>query len=145
MTQKYTVRDGLLYYKQRLYITNDTGITAKILSLLHDGPIGDHSVYDKTMHKMRMEFFWLGMKSDLKKYIKECEICQRVKSKNTLPGGLLQPIFLPSKPWINITIDFIEGLPFSKGYNVLWVVVGRFIKYAHFVSLTHPYMTLTLA
>lgn len=42
-------------------------------------------------------------------------------------------------------MDFIEGLPSSKGYNVLWVVVDRFTKYAHFVPLIHPYTALTLA
>lgn len=59
VNQKYTVRDGLLYFKPRLYVANNARIKAKILNLLHNRPIRSHSGYDKTMQRMRMEFFWL--------------------------------------------------------------------------------------
>jgi IS30 family transposase len=36
-------------------------------------------------------------------------------------------------------MDFVEGLPKSKGNDVIMVVVERFNKYAHFMSLNHPY------
>jgi hypothetical protein len=41
--------------------------------------------------------------------------------------------------WHTITLDFIEGLPRSKGSNCILVVVDKLSKYAHFLALTHPY------
>jgi hypothetical protein len=42
-------------------------------------------------------------------------------------------------------MDFIDGLPRSRNYNCIFVVVEKFSKYAHFIPLSHPYTASKVA
>jgi transposase InsO family protein len=47
--------------------------------------------------------------------------------------------------WQSISMDFIDGLPLSKGKNCILVIVDRFSKYSHFVPLAHPFTAQSVA
>lgn len=42
-------------------------------------------------------------------------------------------------------MDFIEGLPKSKGKEVIFVLVDRMTKFAHFIALAHPFTAANVA
>jgi hypothetical protein len=42
-------------------------------------------------------------------------------------------------------MDFIEGLPKVHDKSVILIVVDRFSMYAHFIALSHPYTTTSVA
>ncbi|KAF5462657.1 hypothetical protein F2P56_018645 [Juglans regia] len=79
LPQKYSVREGLFFYKQRLVVADDAAFKQKLLQLVHSSALGGHSGYDKTLHRLRRDFYWEGMKKNVKEYITDCEICQCVK------------------------------------------------------------------
>ena len=88
---------------------------------------------------------WFIGKKVVRQFIRECVVCQTCKYDNSAFPGLLQPLPIPDKIWTNISLDFIEGLPKSRGKDVILVVVDRLSKYAHFIALSHPFTALTIA
>ena len=77
--------------------------------------------------------------------MKECDICHKLKRETCFPVGLLQPLSILEKPWLDVSIDYVEGLPKSHLKSVVFVVVDRLTKYTHFMALSHPYTTVKVA
>ena len=78
-------------------------------------------------------------------FLVECDICQRNKHENVSYPGLLQLLPILEQVWMDISMDFIEGLHKSHGKHVIVVVVDRLSKYAHFMPMSHPYTALDVA
>lgn len=65
------------------------------------------------------------MKQQLISWINQCSACQISKVEHVHILGLLEPLTVPDMAWQHITMDFVEGLPKSKGKDVILVVVDR--------------------
>ncbi|KAL4038036.1 hypothetical protein IC575_001639 [Cucumis melo] len=74
------------------------------------------------------------MKREVADFVSKCFVCQQVRAPRQKPADLLQPLSVPEWKWENVSMDFITGLPRTlRGFIVIWVVVDRLTKLAHFV------------
>lgn len=85
------------------------------------------------------------MEADVHDFVSSCQICQQAKPDRSKLPGLLQTFPVPDRAWKILSLDFIEGLPQSEGFNSILVVVNLFSKYAHFVGLCHPFTAAIIA
>lgn len=141
----YTLNSGILRYKGRIWVGNGNSLQLQIVSAFHDSPQGGHSGFPVTYRRLNSLFKWSGMKQMVKAYVQCCQVCQQAKPERIHPPGLLQPLPIPSEPWEVATMDFLDGLPVSRHYNCLLVVVDKLTKYAHFVPVKHPYTASKIA
>ncbi|RVW93539.1 Transposon Ty3-G Gag-Pol polyprotein [Vitis vinifera] len=85
---------------------------------------------------LRQNYWWSGMKRDIAQFVAQCLVCQQVKAEHQRPAGSLQPLAIPEWKWEHITMDFVIGLPRTLGgNNVIWVIVDRLTKSAHFLPM----------
>lgn len=77
--------------------------------------------------------------------MKQCQVCQASKYDTAAHPGLLQPLPIPEAVWMDISMDFIIGLPKSASMDVIFVVVDRLSKYSYFIPLSHPFTTIQVA
>lgn len=138
----WSFKQGLLFFKDRVYIHPQSPSIPLVMAAIHNQ---GHEGYQKTLHRLTRDFFWKGMKKMVREFIQGCDVCQRHKTANLQPAGLLQPLPVPQQIWADVSLDFIEGLPSSRGKNVILVVIDRFSKYGHFVAISHPYTAISIA
>lgn len=129
----YSIKDGLLFHQDKLYIPEDEPLRTQILQQAHDSTMAGHPGRDKTLSNLKRYFFWPGMATATEKYIRSCDICQRTKIPRRQPYGKLQPLPIPGGPWQSISMDHITQLPSSNGFDAILVIVDRFTKMAHFI------------
>jgi len=97
------------------------------------GSLASHFGEDKTLIMLREHYYRPGMEKDVQDIIRRCSTCQIAKS-HSLPQGLYTPLPVPTLPWVDVSMDFILGLPKTqRNKDSIFVVVDRFSKMAHFI------------
>lgn len=110
-------------------------MVTEIIKEHHDPPMQGHQGIDRTMEKIQRQYYFPQMRKRVNGYISMCDSCNRNKPINHRPYGKMQLPETPKKPWENITVDFIQGLPESKDpitgirYTDAIVIVDRLTKY----------------
>ncbi|KAL5596424.1 uncharacterized protein BROUX77_007108 [Berkeleyomyces rouxiae] len=124
--------DGLLFVNDLLYLPNED-LRVRALKNCHDIMPSGHPGQKNTFELLVREYWWPGMRRDVIRYIRNCEVCQRIKSARHSPYGLLKPLTIPQARWTSVSLDFITGLPVSNSFDMILVVVDRLSKMAHFI------------
>ncbi|KAL1536694.1 hypothetical protein AAHA92_29300 [Salvia divinorum] len=129
---KYYRLDGYLYRENRLCIPS-CSLRELMVKESHLGGLMSHFGALKTFEILNKHFFWPCMRKHVEKFCSQCIECRQAKSKSN-NFGLYTPLPTPRNPWVDISMDFVLGLPWSpKGNDIIFVVVDRFSKMAHFI------------
>lgn len=108
-----------------------------VLSLGHDSIMAGHQGVQRTMAKIMEEFFWPGLQSEVRRYVRSCDICQR-----TFPKGRVGRVPLANMPTIElpfqrVAIDLVGPIkPASaKGNRYVLTLVDVATRYPDAIPL----------
>ena len=127
----------LLRLNGRIYVP--TLMVKELLHSCHDNGTAGHVGTRKTLERLRKQWFWPNMAADVTNHVKNCDTCQRVKARRHKPYGVLASLPIPERPFAEISLDFVTGLPGSRHpftnreHDAVLVVVDRFTKYAQYI------------
>ncbi|KAG3050993.1 hypothetical protein PC121_g18085 [Phytophthora cactorum] len=107
----------------------------RILYEYRDAPTAGHPGRVKTYVLLTRDFNWNHQYKWVRKYVRACEVCQRVKPA-AFSQAPLQSLPTPSECWQSISMDFVFGLPpDSKRRTGIVVFVDRFSKMVHLAAV----------
>ncbi|KAF1316914.1 reverse transcriptase, partial [Globisporangium splendens] len=138
---RYEMRNDVLYYRiddcdeLRAVVPNDSDLRNRVLFEYHDAPFRGHPGREKTYLALSRDFYWSHQYKWVRKYVRACEVCQRVKPA-PVTNAPLRSLPVPTDCWKSVSMDFIFGLPAdsSKKTGIL-VIADRFSKMVHLSSV----------
>ncbi|GJS51351.1 putative reverse transcriptase domain-containing protein [Tanacetum coccineum] len=135
MDKAFEVRpDGTRCIKNRSWLPFFGGLRDLIMHESHKSKYSIHPGSDKMYQDLKKLYWWPNMKAIIAEYVGKCLTCSRVKAECQKPSGLLIQPEIPTWKWERITMDFVTKLPkTSNGHDIIWVIVDRLTKSAHFI------------
>jgi transposase InsO family protein len=141
--------DALLRFKERVYIPMGSNLRTRLLSIHHDDPLAGHFGRSRTLELIKRKYYWPNLDRDVAEYVKDCQVCQGATARRHKPYGELQSLPIPSRPFIELSMDFVTGLPpaFYQGREVdsVLVIVDRFTKWSLFLAVSTTITAAELA
>ena len=135
--QDCSVCEGALYQHEGLWVPANDELILELVQEVHVPPLGGHKGINRTVKLIKRYYYWPSMQKTVDQYIWNCYECKRSKSPKDQKNGLLNPLPIPKQRWLDISMDFITGLPMTKeGKNVILNVMDRLSKERHYLACT---------
>ena len=95
--------------------------------MFHDHKTAGHPGELETYNAVQQQFWWPGLWTFIKNYIKGCGICQQFKIDQNLSHPSFKPVegAISTRPFAHCSMDLITDLPPVDGSDALLVVVDQ--------------------
>lgn len=105
------------------------GLINEVMRECHDLPLTGHGGRDKTLEKVRSQYYWPGMSHDVELYVASCSQCSRNKRavRHARAG---QQSYHAGAVMERVHIDFMGPFPITtSGNKYVLMVVDQFTKW----------------
>lgn len=124
-TRNYKIFEPELYFHNNVLLRGNKIIIPRqlrprVLRAAHEGHPGIVSM----KKRLRTKVSWPGIDTEAEKMVRQCKGCTLVSAPN--PSNPLKRRELPSRPWVDVAVDFMGPLP-SKEY--IFVIIDYYNRY----------------
>jgi len=109
---------------------------SRVLKEFHDNSLGGHQGMVRTYQIISQQYYWKGMRRQIKEYIRKCQTCQKNKTSNRTSKEPMVIITTANRAFEKIFLDIVGPLPRShKGNVFILTMQDDFTKFAWAVSM----------
>ncbi|KAG3141109.1 hypothetical protein PC128_g25044 [Phytophthora cactorum] len=129
----------------RIVVPLNDDLRARIIHEFHDSPSAGHLGRETTFATLSRDFYWPHVYKWVRKWVRSCEACQRVKLAPSRQDPL-RPLPVARGAWDSVSMDFVFGLPRDvQGRTGILVFVDRFSKMVHLTPVAASIATTQTA
>lgn len=118
---------GLVRRHGRIYVPEGGDLRRRVVRERHNSKAAGHPGRYKTLELVSRDFWWPNMGNFIHDYVTGCAVCQSTKNNTHPSKAPVVPIVAKevAQPFEIVSMDFITGLPKSKGFDSIFVVVDQ--------------------
>lgn len=134
--------DKFVYIRTEHYVGDSTqeesawklwipkNLRRKVISRFHISPVAAHGGMYKTVELIRRNFYWPGLLTDVRNFVRDCEVCTVTKPPNVILKPEMGNQVYPTRPFQRLYVDFLGPYPRSKnGHIGLFIILDHLTKY----------------
>jgi len=123
-----------VWKESKVYVLKNKELRPEIIWLYHNVLIARHGGKWKMTKLITRNYWWPEVMRDVERYVKGCDMCQRMKNRIEVLAGKLKLSEVLKKPWTCLIVDFITKLLVVAGKDAILVVCNRLSKIMYFVT-----------
>jgi len=105
-------------------------LRASAIHQAHDSNVNAHGCMQKTIERLRRNFYWPGLSKEVRYYVRNCEICKETKAPTMTLRPPMGQQSISVRPFQKLYVDFLGPYPRSKKGNIgLLIVLVHFSRY----------------
>ena len=100
----------------------------QLIQRIHDSLLTGHFGRESTAALMFKNYFCPGMLLNIRRFVRNCDVCGRNKTWKNKKQGFLKPFLIPSRIWSEISIDFVIDLPENENCKNFLIITDKLRK-----------------
>ncbi|KAL3854643.1 hypothetical protein ACJMK2_013904 [Sinanodonta woodiana] len=142
-TSKFLTRKGLMYReysisdRKFLQLVVPQKLRSQVLKVAHETSMAGHLGVKKTTDRVLKELYWPGVNSDVRRFCRSCDICQKTISKGRVTRVPLGKMPLIDTPFKRVAIDIVGPIfpPTDRKNRYILTLVDYATRYPEATAL----------